>query len=77
MNLEAVTQSEVSYKEKNKYCILVCVYIHIYIYIYIYIYITPRKMVLMNLLEGKEWRCRYKEWTCGHNRRREWDRWRK
>ena len=22
-------------------------------------------MVLMNLFEGKEGRCRYKEWTCG------------
>ena len=32
MNLESVLQSEVSQKEKNKYCIL----IHIYIYIHIY-----------------------------------------
>ena len=37
-----------------------------------------RKMVLMNLLAGKEWRCRCREWTCGHSgRRREWDEWRK
>ena len=27
----------------------------------------PRKMVLMNLFAGKEWRHRYREWTCGHS----------
>ena len=26
MNLESITQSEVSQKEKNKYCMCVCVY---------------------------------------------------
>ena len=26
-----------------------------------------RKMVLMNLFAGKEWRCRYREQTCGHS----------
>ena len=32
-----------------------------------------RKMVLMNLFPWKEWRLRYREWTCGHiGRRREW-----
>ena len=37
-----------------------------------------RKMVLMNFLGGKEWRCRYREQTCGHRLgRREWDEWRK
>ena len=37
-----------------------------------------RKKVLMNLFAGKEWECRYKEWTCGHcGRRREWDKQRK
>ena len=33
-NLEPLIQSEVSQKEKIKYCVLA----HIYIYIYIYIY---------------------------------------
>ena len=34
-------------------------------------------MVLMNLFAGKEWRCRYRVWTCGHSRgRRAWDEWR-
>ena len=36
MNLEPIIQSEVSQKEKNRYCILM----HIYIY---------RSMILMNL----------------------------
>ena len=53
-------------------CVCMC------IYIYIYIYIGSRKMVLMNLFSGKEWRCRCREQTCGHSRgRREWDEWRK
>ena len=31
-------------------------------------------MISMNLFAGKEWRGRYTEQTCGHNRgRREWD----
>ena len=35
-------------------------------------------MVLMNLFAGKEWRFRYREWTCGHSGgRKEWDKWRK
>ena len=25
-------------------------------------------MVLMNLFAGTEWRCRHREWTCGHSR---------
>ena len=37
-----------------------------------------RNAVLMNLFAGREWKCRYREWTCGHSRgRREWDKWRK
>ena len=24
-------------------------------------------MVLMNLFVRKEWRCRYREWACGHS----------
>ena len=51
MNLEPVTQSEVS--QKNKYCVLM------------HIYMESRKMVLMNLFAGEEWRCRHREWTCG------------
>ena len=41
-NLEPAIGSEVSQKEKNKYCILVC------------IYMESRKMVLMNLFAGKK-----------------------
>ena len=44
MKLEPVTQSEVSCKEKNKYHILT------------HIYMDSRKMVLMNLFAGKQWR---------------------
>ena len=34
-----------------------------------------RKMVLLNLLAGKEWRCRCREWICGHSQgRRQWDK---
>ena len=40
MNLEPVTQSEVS--QKNKYCVLM------------HIYMESRKMVLMNLFAGEE-----------------------
>ena len=37
-----------------------------------------RKMVLMNLLAGKEWRRIHREWTCEHSGgRREWEDWRK
>jgi len=36
------------------------------------------KVVLMNLLAGKEWRCSYREWSRGHGgEKREWDEWRK
>ena len=31
-------------------------------------------MVLMCLVAGKEWRCRCREWTCGHSAgRKGWD----
>ena len=53
MNLEPVTQSEVS--QKNKYCVLM------------HIYMESRKMVLMNLFAGEEWRCRHREWTFGRS----------
>ena len=40
MDLESVIHSEVSQKEKNKYCVLT------------HIYMESRKMVLMNLVSG-------------------------
>ena len=52
MNLEPIIKSEVSQKEKNKYCVLM------------YIYET-KKMVLVNLFAEQQWRFRYKEETCG------------
>ena len=53
MDLESVIQSEVSQKEKNKYCVLTCIY-------------GSRKMVQMNLFAGEEQRHRHREMTCGH-----------
>ena len=63
MNLEPVIQSELSQKEKNKYCILIHTHTHThtYIYIYIYIYMESRKVVLMNLFSEKERRHKYRE----------------
>ena len=29
---------------------------------------NSRKMVLMNLFAGQQWRCRHREQTCGHRR---------
>ena len=52
-NLEPIIQSEVSQKEKDKYCIL----IHIS---------GIRQMVLMNLFAGQQWRNRHREQTYGH-----------
>ena len=54
INLEPLIQSEVSQKEKNKYHILT------------YIYMESRKMVLMNLFAGQQWRNRHREQTFGH-----------
>ena len=54
MNLEPIIQSEVSQKEKNKYCILT------------HIYIESGKMVLMNLFAGQQFRCRHRIQTYGH-----------
>ena len=42
INLEPIIQSEVSQKEKDKYCI--------------HTYMEYRKMVLKNLLTGQQWR---------------------
>ena len=51
MNLEPIIQSEVNQKEKNNYHIL------------IHIYMESRKMVLMKLFEGQQWRHRHREQT--------------
>ena len=62
MNLEPVIQSEESQREK----------INI---IYSCIYMEYRKMVLVSLFAGKEWRHRYIEWSCGHSGGdREWNK---
>ena len=53
MNLEPVIQNEVNPKEENKNHILT----------YIYIYMESRKIVLMNLFAGQEWRRRPREQT--------------
>ena len=42
IDLEIITQNEVSWKEKNKYCI------------FTYIYMESGKMILMNLCAGHE-----------------------
>ena len=26
-----------------------------------------RKLAVMNLFAGKKWKCRHREWTCGHS----------
>ena len=49
MNLEAIIQSEVSQKEKDKY------------YILTHIYMESRKMVLKNLFTGQQRRNRHLE----------------
>ena len=54
MNLEHIIQSEVIQKEKNKYCI------------FMYTYMESRKMVVMNLFAGNQWKGRHRETTCGH-----------
>ena len=46
MNLEPIKQSEVSQKEKVKYCILT---------------VESRKMVLKNLFTWQQWRNRHRE----------------
>ena len=56
MNLEPIIQSEVSQKEKDKYCILT----HI---------LESRKMVLKNLFTGQQWRNSHKEYIYGHGER--------
>ena len=58
VNLEPIIQSEVSQKEKDKYCILM------------HIYMESRKMVLKNLFIGQQWRNRHREQTYEHDERR-------
>ena len=52
MDLESVIESEISQKEKIKYCMLT----HIYIW-------NQKKMVLKNLGAGQEYKCRCRVWT--------------
>ena len=52
MNLESIIQSEVSQKDKNT--------------IYYHTYMESRRMALMKLLSGQQWRNRYREQTCGY-----------
>ena len=56
MILEPVTQSEVSQKEKDKYCILT----HIY---------GIWKKGPEEFTAGQPWRSRHREQTCGHGER--------
>ena len=38
--------------------------------------VESRKIVLMNLFAGQQWRCRHREQTCGNSGgRRGWDKW--
>ena len=54
MNLEPIAQSEVSQEEKDKYHIVT------------HIYMESRKMVLMNLFAGQQWRHKQREQIYGH-----------
>ena len=55
MNLEPTIQSEVSQREKDKYCLLT--------------YMESRKMILKTLFAGEQWRNRHREQTYGHEER--------
>ena len=54
INLQPIIQSEVSQKEKYQYLIAT------------HIYTPSRKMVLMNLFAGQQWRNRHREQTYEH-----------
>ena len=56
MHPEPIIQSEVSQKEKKRYCILT------------HINMESRKMVSMNLSAGQPWRCRHREQTYAHGK---------
>ena len=57
MNLEPIIQNEVSQKEKDKYPLLT------------HTYMESRKMALMDLFSGQQWRSRHREQTYGHRGR--------
>ena len=62
MSQEPIIQSEVSQKEKDKYCTST------------HIYMESRKTVLMNLFAGKQLKGRHREQTFVHNEgERRWD----
>ena len=50
---------------------------YICVNMYLFLFSKSRKVVLMNLLSGKEWRRGSREWTYGHNRRSGWNELRK
>ena len=56
MNLEPVIQSEVSRKEKNKYCIVT--------------HMESGKIIVTKLFTGKDWRLRMRKQTGGPSRGR-------
>ena len=56
-NLEPIIQNEVSPKEKDKYPLLT------------HTYMDSRKMALMDLFSGQQWRSRHREQTYGHSGR--------
>ena len=56
INLEPITQSKVSQKEKNKY----------------HIYMESRKMVQMNVFAGQQWKHRQRRQTCEHREWDKW-----
>ena len=58
MNLEPIIQNEVSPKEKDKYPLLT------------HTYMDSRKMALMDLFSGQQWRSRHREQTYGRSGRR-------
>ena len=53
MNLEAIIQSKVSQKKKNRYCMFIYIYICIYIYIYICYRKNLEKWYWWTYLQGK------------------------
>ena len=64
INLDPIIQSEVSQKKKNKYSILTHKYgilMH---------YMESRKMVMMKLFAGQQWRHRHRVQTYGYEGRR-------
>ena len=52
MSLEPIVRSEVSQRKTN--------------IVYEHIYMESRKMVLMNLFAGQQWRYKHREQTCAH-----------